>query len=88
LEIIMQAIETKYMGATNTRGSRIKATCAAGSVTISYPYELSGQSVHRLAAESLVKKLKWEHPNYGQLIGGCLKNGNYVFVFDNAWGRE
>lgn len=27
----MQAIETKYLGPTNTRGSRIKASAQAGS---------------------------------------------------------
>ena len=32
----MQAIETRYLGPTNTRGSRIKATAAAGSITIHY----------------------------------------------------
>lgn len=55
----MQAIQTRYLGPTNTRGSRIKATCAAGSITISYPYDLSGQAVHRRAAEALVSKLGW-----------------------------
>jgi hypothetical protein len=79
----MQAIITKYLPVTNSRGSRIKATCAAGSITISYPYELSGQSVHRKAAEALVSKLDWTDPHYGALLGGGLPNGDYVFVFDN-----
>lgn len=30
----MQAIITKYIPATNTRGTRIKATCSPGSITI------------------------------------------------------
>lgn len=29
-----QAIVTKFLGPTNYRGSRVKATCQAGSVTI------------------------------------------------------
>ena len=45
----MQAIQTKYLPATNTRGSRIKATCDRGSITIPYPRELSGDEVHREA---------------------------------------
>ena len=53
----MQAIITKYLPTTNSRGSRIKATCSSGSVTIPYPYELSGQAVHRAAAEALAAKL-------------------------------
>ena len=84
----MQAIQTKYLGATNTKGSRIKATAAAGSIVISYPHELSGQAVHRAAAEQLVKKLGWDQPSYGPLVGGCLPDGSYCFVFDNQWAKE
>lgn len=84
----MQAIKTKYIGPTNFRGSRIKATCAAGSVTISYPYKLSGQACHRLAAETLAKKLGWTDQRYGALIGGCLPSGEYCFVFNNSFGEE
>ena len=80
----MQAIQTKYFGPSNVRGSRIKATCAAGSITIPYPYELSGQAVHRKAAEALAAKLGWN----GQLLGGCLPDGSYCFVFDNEWSKE
>jgi hypothetical protein len=77
----MQAILTKYIGATNTKGSRIKATCDAGSVTISYPHELSGDAVYRAAADALCKKLGWAH---GELAcGGLPNNGGYVFVFVN-----
>jgi hypothetical protein len=84
----MQAIQTKYFGPTNNRGSRIKAFCAAGSITISYPYELSGQACHRAAADTLIKKLGWIESSYGELIGGQLKSGDYVFVFNNQSGKE
>ena len=78
----MQAIVTKYLPATNTRGSRIKATCDAGSVSISYPHELSGSDCHRAAAQALLDKLDWN--KYGALIGGGLpNNAGYVFVFNN-----
>ena len=33
----MQAIEMQYLGPTNFRGARIKATAQAGSITISLP---------------------------------------------------
>lgn len=81
----MQAIQTKYISPTNHRGARIKATAAAGSITISYPYELSGQACHRAAAEALRDKFGWDH---GPLVGGQLSNGDYVFVFNNIWGNE
>jgi hypothetical protein len=84
----MQAIQTRYLGPTMSRGARIKATCAAGSITISYPHELSGQEVHRKAAEALASKFKWNLPSYGGLLGGQLCTGNYVFVFDNIAAKD
>lgn len=84
----MQAIHVKYISATNTKGSRIKATASAGSLTISYPHELSGQSVYRKAAEELVIKLGWDKNGYNGLLGGCLPDGSYCFVFDNDSSKE
>ena len=75
----MKAIKTKYKGPTNYRGSRIIASDEDGNkITISYPHELSGEAVHRKAAEALCAKMKWGGAE--NLIGGSLKNG-YVFVF-------
>ncbi len=84
----MQAIQTRYLAPTNSRGARIKAWAAAGSITISYPYELSGQACHRAAAEALVKKLGWDDPHYGGLLGGCLPSGDYSFVFNSDLSKE
>lgn len=73
----MKAIETKYSGPTNTRGARIIASdCDRNRISISYPYELSGEDVHRKAAEALRDKMGWT----GKLAGGATKNG-YCFVF-------
>lgn len=72
----MQAIITKYFGPTNSRGSRIKATCSAGSVTIDYPHELSGMDCHAKAAYALLAKLQWGY----KLMGGQLPSGDYAFV--------
>ena len=79
----MQAITTKYIGPSNTKGARIKATCDAGSITVSYPHELSGQDVHAFAAMALVRKLGWDEANgyKGQWFGGALPSqAGYVFV--------
>jgi len=74
----MRAIITKYHGPTNTRGSRITADAGDGvRLTIPYPYELSGEAVHRKAAEALCEKMKWE----GKLVAGGLPKGGYAFVF-------
>ena len=62
----MQAILTKYIPATNTRASRVKATCERGSITIDYPHELSGEEVHIAAANALVAKfIKEDKAKYG-----------------------
>jgi len=81
----MQHITTKYLGPTNFKGSRIKATTSFGktSITISYPYELSGVECHAKAVKLLISKLKWEDDaDYTRMIYSQLESG-YVFVFDN-----
>lgn len=62
----MQAIETKWLGPTNHRGSRVKATCQAGSVTVGWDYGAgndTGQSDveanHDRAARALIQKMGW-----------------------------
>ncbi len=84
----MQAIVTRYFGPTNLRGSRIKATAAAGSVSIPYPYNLSGQACHRAAANALVEKMGWSNARHGELLGGQLPSGDYVFIFSSAASKE
>lgn len=73
-----QAIITKYLGPTDTKGARIKATCYSGSIAIDYPYHLDTDRAHRAAAKALCKKLDWT----GTLIGGSLPDeSGYAFVF-------
>ena len=79
----LQAIETKYHGATNTRGSRISATTAGGKrIYIPYPHECSGADAHAVAAQKLAESLDWVNPAKGfaeQFRAGGTVNG-YVFV--------
>jgi hypothetical protein len=84
----MQAIQTRYLGPTNTRGSRIKAWCAAGSITIPYPHELNGQAVHREAANALALKLGWITLSSIPMLGGQLPNGDHAFVFNLPLSAE
>ena len=54
-----QAITTKHYGPTNHRGSRVKATCEAGSVTLPWDYALNTEKNHDKAALALAEKLGW-----------------------------
>jgi hypothetical protein len=73
----MKAIITKYHGPTNTRGSRISASDEDGNrVSIPYPHELSGEKVHRKAADALCEKMNWK----GEMVGGAMKKG-YAFCW-------
>ena len=54
-----QAVVTKFLGPTNTRGSRVNAKCAAGSLTVSWDHALSVDGNHASAAKALVEKLGW-----------------------------
>ena len=74
----MKAIQARYLGPTNMRGSRITAWAEGGSrVTIPYPHELSDEAVYRLAAETLCVKMDWPT----DLVGGGLPNGDWAFCF-------
>ena len=75
----MKAIETKYIPATNTRGSRIRAYAeGVKSLSISYPYELSGSAVHAAAALALARRMSWT----GTLVaGGKADQKGEVFCF-------
>lgn len=75
----MQAIETKYFGPGNVKGSRVKATTASGhSITLHWDYGLNPEENHMAAANALKNKLKWG----GTLIQGALKD-RFVHVFAN-----
>lgn len=55
----MQAILTKYLGATDYRPSRVKAWCQAGSVTVSWNHDVDVEANHAQAVQALLTKLGW-----------------------------
>lgn len=77
MTFVTQAIETKYVKATNTRGSRIKATAWGGSITIGYDYALDTDGAHKAAADALIAKMGWSG-TFAQ--GGNVKGDGYYFV--------
>lgn len=88
----MQAIHTKYFGPTNHKGSRIKATASRGSITVSYPHDLSGDDVHTFAVKQLVERfcmsdeLEYGTPPEGNpwarpFVSGTLPDGSMAHVY-------
>ena len=80
-DVIHQAIQTKYHGPTNVCGSRISARARAGRIFLHYDSSKNSDDNHRLAAETLAKKYKWDEGTYGKLVGGGLSDDSYVWVF-------
>ena len=79
----MQAIETKYLSATNCKGSRIKATHQGNvkSVTVDYDHALNLDENHHEAAKALMRKLNWK----GEMHGGSTRAGMaWVFVSEDS----
>jgi hypothetical protein len=74
---VTQAIETKFIKATNVTGERIKATAWGGSVAVGYDYALDAQGNHKAAADALIAKMGWTG-TFAQ--GGNAKGNGYVFV--------
>jgi hypothetical protein len=78
----MVIIKTKYLPATNTQGSRIKATADGMSASIAYPYDLDGVEAYHSAVIELKKKhaLDWDIDN----MGYGVDNEGYYFTFASS----
>lgn len=80
---IYQAIQTRYIGPTNYRGSRVKATAETGSVTLSWDNALNATDNHRIAAEALANRHGWIS-NGARLVGGCISGPGFVWTVVDA----
>lgn len=76
----MQAIQTKYIGPTNYRPSRIVAKCDAGKLTVSWDYSLGVDGNHFAACVALMDKLEWN----GHVASGTLSDGTFVHVLTSG----
>jgi hypothetical protein len=83
----MIAIQTKYIPASNTKASRIKAwTCNGHSVTIPFPHEYSHEQCHFQAVKALAAKCKTEWDLSDMRYGGT--DNGYVFCFAHSIVKE
>ena len=86
----MIAIHTKYLSATNTRGSRIKAYTAnwgsskGFSMTVPYNHALNEHIMHFEAVKALVKKhnLDWNLDN--MRYGDSADGRGFSFCFSDS----
>lgn len=74
----MQTIETRYLGPSNTKPGRIRATASGGaSALVSYAHDATSvEAAHAQAAEKLRAKMKWD----AMYLAGSTQRG-YVFAF-------
>ena len=88
----MQAIQTRYFGPGNVRGSRIKASCDRGSMTYSYDHSLNLEENHVAAAQFLCQQFiasdekmfgspRATNPWGRKRVCGGLPDGSFVHVF-------
>jgi hypothetical protein len=97
--MIKQAILTKYLSPTNSRGARIKASCERGSITIPYPYEINWNSdTHIYAAKQLIQKFCMEdleersipvdnNPWGFGFVTGQIADGSFVHVLESGFAH-
>jgi hypothetical protein len=78
----MMSIQTKYLGATNNRGSRITAFHDGRRVTVPYDSSKKTQGAHFVAVEAFIEKhMKREYLSSPvRLLAGDTSTG-YVFTF-------
>ena len=75
----MQAITTKFLPATDTKGGRIKAITESGHTLISaWDYGLGVSDNHSATAEALAKKLGWLERN--TIHSGSTHGGGFCHV--------
>jgi hypothetical protein len=84
------AIETRYQGPTDTKGSRIVAKLKGPKhwhderqrqLTMPYKHELNSEDNHYLAMALLVAK--WDDPNWAE---GCIAESTYDgYLFMQGW---
>lgn len=81
--MIFQSIQTRYLGPTNYRPSRIVATTASGQrLIVPYDYALNVEHNHRAGAEAIRVALAW--PKFK--AGGSTKDG-YVWLTSTFEGE-
>ena len=82
----MQTITTKYIGPTNTKCSRVKATCWLTSITVSWDHALNSENNYKEVIQVLVNKLNSERIGDARWFvvatGSSVDGKGYTAVID------
>ena len=75
----MKAIQVKYLGATNTKGARLKVwTMDMKPKIVSRDYQLDVAEQASVVATAYALDMAWL--NHNSLVQGPLPSGDYCFV--------
>ena len=78
----MKAITTRYIGPSNTKGSRIVADDGDGNrITLHYRSELNSDENHAAACRALCEKMGWG----GRMQGASVLKGGRTQAMVWAW---
>jgi len=73
-------IITKYLGPTDTRGSRIQARVHNRTIILGWDYELDLYVNHAFAADHLAQMMGWAEPGYTAHVACGPDDCTYVHV--------
>ncbi len=82
-----RAIRTRFVGPTNTRGSRVIADAGdrASRVVLDWDHALNSEQNHATAAVAVTEKMGWTGEYYTPLVGGGYGMDTYwVFTSEAA----
>ena len=85
-EYYRQAIETKYLEPTNTKGSRISVSAYAGRKIYSWNNSKDVEENHYQAALCFANSFGWLEKN--DLVGGARPKIGYCFVLVEKKGKK
>ena len=80
MKIIMQAITVKYLGPTNSRGARVKASGGTGNVTLPFRHDQDMRQNVAAAVDELLLRNGWLSYSY---VLGVLSDGTYAAVLSD-----
>ena len=81
MQSIYKAITVKYLGPTNSRGARVKASAGGtqGNVTLPFRHDLSTEQNIAATVDALLLRYEWDNP----YALGALSDGTYVAVLSD-----